>query len=125
MKAPTKSDAGPVERDFDAIMLAKNDSVATVLHAVKPSDVVRVKCGGSISLVTATEAIPLYHKISLINLALGTPVLKYGSAIGTATSVIPAGALVHTHNLKSERARRHVPQNGSKKGHNTAGVRST
>jgi hypothetical protein len=31
--------------------------------------------------------------------------VKYGSAIGTATSAIQAGAHVHTHNVSSSRGR--------------------
>jgi len=55
--------------------------------------------------VIAREPIPSGHKIALVDIALGDPVIKYGSAIGLATTTIHTGAHVHTHNLSSSRGR--------------------
>ena len=50
-------------------------------------------------------AIPSGHKIALVDMPVGAPVIKYGSPIGTATRDILAGAHVHTHNVASTRGR--------------------
>lgn len=51
----------------------------------------------------AREPIPLGHKLALRDIAEGETVLKYGHDIGRASAAIPAGAHVHTHNLKTRR----------------------
>ncbi len=45
------------------------------------------------------ESVPRGHKVALRDLAAGSPVVKYGYPIGTATAAIRAGAHVHAHNL--------------------------
>ncbi len=51
--------------------------------------------------VTVLEPIPAGHKLALTTVAAGAHVVKYGFPIGHATQPIPAGAHVHTHNLKT------------------------
>ncbi|WP_408646628.1 UxaA family hydrolase [Thermus sediminis] len=46
---------------------------------------------------------PLGHKLALRDIGEGETVREYGEAIGRATRPIPAGAHVHTHNLRSLR----------------------
>lgn len=46
-----------------------------------------------------TEAIPQGHKIALKNIAKEENIIKYGFVIGHATTDIPAGSWVHTHNM--------------------------
>ena len=48
------------------------------------------------------EDIPMGHKAALQDIPAGAPVIKYGSPIGIAVRDIPAGAHVHTHNLKTQ-----------------------
>ena len=48
------------------------------------------------------EYIPAGHKVALRDIRSGETVLKYGYPIGEATADIPAGALVHTHNLRTQ-----------------------
>ena len=55
--------------------------------------------------VTVIEPIASGHKVALRRIAVGEPVIKYGSPIGTATAVIAPGAHVHTHNVASSRGR--------------------
>jgi len=61
----------------------------------------RIPAGAEVSAegVRSLEAIPFGHKIATRAIATGTPVLKYGQAIGVATRDIPAGAHVHVQNL--------------------------
>lgn len=47
--------------------------------------------------------IPLGHKIALVDLEEGQPVLKYGIQIGLTTKQWHTGDYVHTHNIKTAR----------------------
>lgn len=51
-------------------------------------------------ILVCTE-VPAGHKIALRTIRKGEPVIKYGFPIGEATEDIPAGAHIHTHNLKT------------------------
>ncbi|MDR7455397.1 MAG: UxaA family hydrolase, partial [Armatimonadota bacterium] len=64
---------------------------------------VRILDGSPPVAVTATEAIPLGHKVALRSLAAGEDVVEYGERIGRATRVIAPGAHVHVHNIRSAR----------------------
>ncbi len=61
-------------------------------------------CGDSILLETGEtlmirEEIPAGHKIALVPISQGDPIIKYDSPIGTAKNDILPGQWVHTHNL--------------------------
>jgi altronate dehydratase len=84
-----------------AIVISARDNVATALDALEPGRVLDVD-GVSITVV---ESIPRGHKLALRAIHAGEEVLKYGSAIGTATAEISAGSHVHTHNVASDRGR--------------------
>jgi len=43
------------------------------------------------------------HKIALVNIKSGAPIIKYGEKIGNATKDINKGEWIHTQNLKSAR----------------------
>jgi altronate hydrolase len=45
------------------------------------------------------SSIPAAHKVAVVDIRRGEPVLRYGQIIGFATSDIEAGDHVHTHNL--------------------------
>jgi len=49
--------------------------------------------------------IPFGHKFAIRPIAKGTPVVKYGYSIGTATADIRPGEHVHIHNIESNRGR--------------------
>jgi altronate dehydratase len=84
-----------------ALVISDRDNVATALESLEAGRT--IDAGGR--SVVARELIPSGHKIALIDIAAGGAVVKYGSAIGTATSAIQAGAHVHTHNVSSSRGR--------------------
>lgn len=44
--------------------------------------------------------VPFGHKVALRAIAAGEPVVKYGVAIGVATSAIAKGEHVHVHNCR-------------------------
>jgi altronate hydrolase len=83
------------------LVISTRDNVATALRALAPGQ--RIDTGGAVVIVA--EPIARGHKIALQPIAAGDPVIKYGSAIGTASADIPAGAHVHTHNVASRRGR--------------------
>ena len=82
------------------IVISDADNVATALEALDAGQV--LPSAGSI---TVREPIPRGHTVALRSIAAGAEILKYGSPIGLATSDIPAGAHVHTHNVASSRGR--------------------
>ncbi|SDN39739.1 UxaA family hydrolase [Bacillus sp. OK048] len=53
--------------------------------------------------VVSRGDIPLGHKISLVELNEGEPVLKYGVQVGITTCNWVVGDYVHTHNIKTAR----------------------
>jgi len=89
---------GPVK---SVLVISNRDNVATALHTLEPG--LRLELPGAV--VAVQEAVPSGHKIALRTIRVGEAVIKYGSPIGFATSEIPAGAHVHTHNLASTRGR--------------------
>ena len=50
-------------------------------------------------IVTARERIPQAHKMALVDLAAGEPVMRYGSVIGYANRAIPADSWVREEML--------------------------
>lgn len=80
--------------------LRQIDNVAVTLSDLAAGRVVTV---GEARL-TLRENVPFGHKLALTDIAAGQPVIKYGQPIGMASEDIPAGAHVHTHNLRSARA---------------------
>jgi altronate dehydratase len=84
-----------------ALVISVRDNVAT---ALEPLDAGRAVCVGDLTIVV-TESIPRGHKVALRAIRAGEPVVKYGSPIGTASTDIPPGAHVHTHNVASARGR--------------------
>lgn len=83
------------------IVITPRDNVATALEALAPGQT--IDANGR--QVTVRDAIASGHKVALSAIAAGSAVVKYGSAIGTATKDIAAGSHVHTHNVASERGR--------------------
>jgi len=53
--------------------------------------------------VTVRDAIPIGHKLALVDIAEGSDVIKYGEVIGRAVAAIPVGAHLHVHNVKTKR----------------------
>jgi altronate hydrolase len=84
-----------------ALVIAARDNVATALEALDAGRVLDIAG----ERITVAQATPRGHKIALRLIRAGEAVLKYGSTIGTATTDIPAGAHVHTHNVASGRGR--------------------
>ncbi len=80
------------------LQLAPDDNVVVALRKLDPGEAIEV--GGRAVIVR--EAIPFAHKLAIDDLDSGARVRKFGVPIGSTTAAIPAGALVHVHNLKSD-----------------------
>lgn len=53
--------------------------------------------------VVAGSAIPIGHKVAVVELEAGSTVLKYGHDIGRTTAAIGRGDHLHVHNTKTKR----------------------
>ena len=50
-----------------------------------------------------TAAVPIGHKVALVDLKPGDTVIKYGQDIGRVVQPVSRGEHVHVHNLKTKR----------------------
>ncbi len=88
-----------------AVLVHPRDNVATALDQLEPGDTVTIAAGETQLTVKLAVSIPSGHKFSLYVVKTGSPILKYGETIGTATKDIGPGEHVHVHNVASNRAR--------------------
>jgi hypothetical protein len=67
---------------------------------------VRIRAGETVAIagsrVTLPADLPIGHKITRRAIAAGEKIVKYGAPIGSATTPIAIGELVHVHNVKSD-----------------------
>jgi (2R)-sulfolactate sulfo-lyase subunit alpha len=90
-------------RDF--IVHDRRDNVGVAVVDIKAGQAVKGEflAGGSLPQITASENIPLGHKIALRDFKAGETVIKYGEDIGKVVADIRRGEHVHVHNLKTKR----------------------
>lgn len=80
------------------------DTVAVAVAALPAGAAVR--CGAH--ALSLREDVPRGHKVALVPIAAGAPVVRYGHALGIATEAIAPGAWVHTHNVRTALGVRHA-----------------
>ena len=85
----------------DFIKINDNDKVIVALNPIPAGEKIQVEAGGEQKTITAREEIPAGHKMAICDIPEGGDVIKDGYRIGTAKEPIPAGAWIHTHNLKT------------------------
>ncbi|MGB2827333.1 MAG: UxaA family hydrolase [Dehalococcoidales bacterium] len=88
-----------------ALMLSEKDNVATLLEDAASGTEVMIHLGSDTRTVTAGESISFGFKIAASDIARGAAIIKYGETIGTASSDIKQGDMVHVHNLEGGRGR--------------------
>jgi hypothetical protein len=88
------------------LLLHPDDNVFVTRRAIAKDEQVMIERDE----ITMIEAVPLGHKIARYALAAGTPVLKYGACIGSATRDVAPGEHVHLHNMKSDYIPSHTRQ---------------
>ena len=82
----------------------EGDDVAVAVQDVEPGEGEAIYMDSDRAVtVQAIEAIPLGHKVALVDLGEGDEVIEYGVRIGLARQAIRAGQHVHVHNIRSAR----------------------
>jgi len=79
------------------IRLHPRDNVAVALEDVAQGEVLTVEG----VQVTAAQDVQRGHKLALAPIPAGSPVMKYGCAIGVAKEDITPGQWVHVHNVRT------------------------
>ena len=93
---------------LDIAKLPTAENSAIHLHPSDNVAVARVPLAAGVELrvdgirVTALDPVPAGHKIALRQIQPGEMVVRYGQAIGRATTAIEPGRHIHTHNLGFE-----------------------
>jgi altronate dehydratase small subunit len=95
-----------------ALLLKADDNVATAVADLVKGERVAVRGGGKSQELLLGEDIPFGFKVSLREIKKGEPILKYGEPIGLATVDIPAGMVVHIHNVEGSRGRGDLAKKG-------------
>ena len=80
------------------LRIAPADNVLVVVRSLEAGAQLEVE-GGPIRLA---RPVALGHKIAARAIRRGEKILKYGVPIGSATTDIAAGEVVHLHNMKSD-----------------------
>lgn len=89
-----------------AILLheADDDVGVTAMDLSTGEEVQAVTLDGEpVRQIKLVEDVPLGHKVAMRDLAEKVRIIEYGHEIGYATTVIPKGAHVHVHNIRSLR----------------------
>ena len=73
------------------------DNVGMVLETVETGDFIDFGA----CQISSLDAVSMPNKLALVPIAKGEAVRKFGGIIGYATTDIPSGAWVHSHNLAS------------------------
>lgn len=82
---------------ISAMVIHAGDSVACLLREHRAGECPVLPTGPVVSL---DRDIPIGHKVALVPMRKGEPVIKYGAVIGHATADIAPGEHVHLHNLQ-------------------------
>jgi altronate dehydratase small subunit len=81
------------------MIMHPQDNVAVCLRKLEEGEQIPLIHQDKDISVKVLDSVPLGHKISLLHIALGQAIIKYGEIIGQATKDIIAGQHVHDHNI--------------------------
>ena len=83
------------------------DNVATVfVYDVTDGMILSVRDKkGQTEDIKINGAVPYGHKIAVVDIKKGEPIMKYGESIGEASADIAKGDYVHIHNMDALRGR--------------------
>lgn len=82
----------------NVIHIHPKDNVGVAVVEIKEGEMVE---GAGSEGLRAVTTIPRHHKVALHDIAVDAPVIRYGTKIAVAASLIKAGEWVHTHNTKA------------------------
>jgi hypothetical protein len=80
------------------LRIHRDDNVLIVVTPIEPGDLDLIDG----QEVVFTQNVAIGHKVAARDIKAGEKVYKCGVAIGSAKEMIPAGAHMHLHNLKSD-----------------------
>lgn len=80
------------------LLLSPSDNVAVARVAIDAGSCHWLSCG----LVRASNDVAAGFKVAVRSIDIGEKIIKYGTEIGSATRSIPAGAVVHVDNMRSD-----------------------
>ena len=84
-----------------SMMIFPDDSVAMVLEDAFKGDVIETARGR----VELLEDVEFAHKVSVVPLKKGDPVIKYREEIGYMLADAPVGTWIHNHNMGCDRGK--------------------
>lgn len=90
-----------MEGEKRVFQVSYEDNVATALCELFAGERAALTGDCREAYIEAATDIPAGHKIALLNLPSGTPVVKYGVPIGQTTETVLKGSWVHLHVMKS------------------------
>lgn len=85
----------------ECFQICREDNVATLLHDAAAMTEVQVVGEAGRGAVRTSESIRSGHKVALLPIGAGQPVVKCGFPIGEAIRPIAQGEWVHLHNCRS------------------------
>jgi altronate dehydratase small subunit len=88
-----------------ALLIKDDDNVANVLDDIQSGEEFCFTRGGSVHILKAADAIKFGFKVSVKRIAKNEKIMKYGYAIGVASTEIQPGECVHIHNVEGSRGR--------------------
>ncbi len=88
---------------MNAMVIDAKDTVAVAIEPIRKGEEVSFILNGEIKTVSAINDITIYHKLAIVEMKKGEPVVKYGEHIGLAATDIAVGEHVHVHNVESHR----------------------
>lgn len=88
-------------RKNSLIVLDSRDNIAIALQELPVNT--RIEQDDLQTPLDVKTVIPRGHKIALVDIAKGDPIIKYGERMGHAYIAIPQGSHVHTHNVIGDR----------------------
>jgi hypothetical protein len=91
-----------VESAASAFQVHAADNVATLLGEAAAGAPLQIVGPAPSSNLAAREKIEMGHKVALVTIPEGAPVIKFGVVIGIAMRPIKPGEWVHLHNCRSQ-----------------------
>ncbi|KUO62786.1 MAG: D-galactarate dehydratase [Gracilibacter sp. BRH_c7a] len=88
-----------------AVVINKNDNVATAVANLAAGSPVSFFIGQDVQQIVLSEDIPVGHKFAIQDIASNQDIIKYGEVIGSSLTAITKGHHVHVHNIQSNRGR--------------------
>lgn len=79
-------------------IIRPNDNIGVAVSLIAKGE----QFSANSKTITALSEIGVGHKVALSDIKQGDGVFKYGMRIGSASSDIPSGEWVHSHNLKTD-----------------------